>query len=91
MRSPSRTTRPASTSAASASAIFSTEMPTSSCAWRSRSGSDVQQCPASSASVWSVWTIEARARRGESCGMPTARAMRSAVAKPMPQMSRLRR
>ena len=82
------TTRSSASSAASASESVSTGMPVSSFALRRRSFSAVQQWPPSSASVSSAYEMLARARSIESGAMPTFMAILSAVAKPMPQMSR---
>ena len=84
----SATTRPSDISSSSARPRVSTGMPVSSLACRSRSFSEVQQCPSSSASFSNAYEIVARARSGESRGMPTESAILSAVAKPIPQMSR---
>ena len=81
-------TLPDSISSARAVDSTSVGIPVSSFACKSKSFSYVQQCPPSSASVSSVKEIDARALSGESFGMPTESAILSAVAKPMPQMSR---
>ena len=82
VRSASSSARPSSTRSSATESVVAA-------VWRSWS-SGSPQCPSSSACA-RQWASPARTRIIASCSMPSWRAMRSAVRKPIPRMSRDRR